>query len=104
MSYFVSGSFIHWDFEIPYFSIVLAIICLNGEIQTLIPNLNRNFTHEPRVWIWRSYRQGLEEYFWVLNFKDLYAFLVLVLLYFMMLSNKCCIFKCFIFPSLYYWL
>ena len=58
---------------------------------------------DPRGWTWHIYRQGSADYcFWVLNFENLYFLYWSNLLYFFELSNKCCIFKCFMSSTVFF--
>ena len=57
----------------------------------------------PRVWTWHIYTQGSAEYFFGLNFENLYIFRYWSqLLYFLGLLSKSCILKCFIFSTVFF--
>ena len=56
----------------------------------------------PRGWIWHIYRQGSAEYFLGFEFrKSIFLGVLLTAAVFFGLLDKCCIFKCFIFLTVF---
>ena len=57
----------------------------------------------PRGWTWQIYRQGSAEYFLGFEFrKSVFFWVLLRAAVFFGLLDKCCIFKCFIFLTVFF--